>query len=118
MIHQMEVRFLPTEQLSLKLQYLIPAFHSGPSTTAQATVVARAFLDITRHLLQLERCSNPLRMRKVFLVLPKKNVFDRVRGSPGGGSQSGGVFNFLTNFDAPWTPIPWAKILAQTCFGN
>jgi len=26
MIHQMEVRFLPTEQLCLKLQYLIPAF--------------------------------------------------------------------------------------------
>jgi len=48
----------------------------------------------------------------------KKHFFIRVRGSPGGGSQSGGVFVFLTNFDTPWTPIPWAKILAQTCVGN
>jgi len=41
-----------------------------------------------------------------------------VWGSPGGGSQSGGVFGFLTNFDGPWTPIQWVKILAQTFFGN
>ena len=48
----------------------------------------------------------------------KKHFLIRVRGSPGGGSQSGGVFVFLTSFDAPWTPIPWAKILVQTCFRN
>ena len=50
--------------------------------------------------------------------IKKKHFLIRVRGSPGGGSQSGGVFVFLTNFDAPWTPIPWAKILVQTCFRN
>jgi len=78
----------------------------NPLTTTRATIVARAFLDINWYLLQLERCSNPLRMRKVILVLSKKNFLIRVRGSPGGGSQSGDVFVFLTNFDAPWTPIP------------
>jgi len=41
-----------------------------------------------------------------------------MRGSIGGGSQNWGVFGFLTNFDGPWTPIPWTKILAQTVFGN
>jgi len=76
------------------------------------------FLVITRQLLQLERCSNPLQMLEDFLVLLKKNFFIRVRDSPGRGSQSGGAFGFLTNFDEPWTPIPWAKILAQTISEN
>ena len=49
-------------------------------------------------------------IKKIFLIW--------VRGSPGRGSQSGGVFDFWTYFDGPWTPIPWAKILAQTIFGN
>jgi len=39
MIHQMEVRFLPTEQLCLKLQYLIPAFlKHGSFFTLQNTL--------------------------------------------------------------------------------
>jgi len=48
----------------------------------------------------------------------EKNFLIWVRGSPGMGSQSGGVFVFLTNFDGPWTPIKWAKILSETFFGN
>ena len=39
----------------------------------------------------------------------KKKLLIWVRGLPGRGSQSGGVFVFLTNFDGPWTPIQWAK---------
>ena len=65
-----------------------------PWTTARATIVAQSFFVITRQPLQLQRCSNPLRMRKVFLVLSKKKFLIRVRGSPGEGSQSGGVFVF------------------------
>ena len=42
--------------------------------------MARGFFVITRQLQQLERCSNPLRMRKVFLVLLKKNFFDLGEG--------------------------------------
>jgi len=34
-------------------------------TTTRATIVAHAFLVITRQLLQLERCSNPLRIQHV-----------------------------------------------------
>jgi len=60
------VRFLMLRTLLIKL---------NPLTTARAITAARAFLNITRHLLQLERCSNPVRMRKVFLVLSKKNIF-------------------------------------------
>ena len=81
-------------------------------------MLALGFLVITRQLLQLERCSNPLQMREDFLVLLKKKFLIRVRGSPGRGSQYGGAFGFLTNFDGPWTPIPWAKILAQTILEN
>jgi len=33
--------------------------------TAKANILARTFLVITRQLLQLERCSNPLRIQKV-----------------------------------------------------
>jgi len=38
---------------------------NNPLTTTRATIVAHAFLVITRHLLQLERCSNPLRIQQV-----------------------------------------------------
>jgi len=89
-----------------------------PLTTTIATIVAQGFFVITLQSLQLERCSNPLRMRKVFLVLFKKNFLIGVRGYPGVGSQTWGVFGFLTHFDGPWTPIPWTKILAQTFFEN
>jgi len=34
------------------------------------------------------------------------------------GSQNGGVFGFLINFDQPWTPIQCAQILDQTFFEN
>jgi len=37
----------------------------NPLTTTRATIVAHAFLVITRHLLQLERCANPLRIQQV-----------------------------------------------------
>jgi len=33
--------------------------------SAKANRLARTFLVITRHLLQLERCSNPLRIQQV-----------------------------------------------------
>ena len=91
---------------------------SNPLTTTRATIMAHVFLVITRQPLQLERCSNPLRMRKVFLVLIKNNFLIWVRGLLGRGLQSRGVFVFLTNFDRPWTPIPWAKILAQILCGD
>ena len=69
----------------------------NPLMTTGATIVAQSFFVITRQPLQLDRCSNPLRMRKVFLVLLKKNFLIGVRSSPGVGSQSWGVFGFLTN---------------------
>jgi len=37
----------------------------NPLTTTGANKLAHAVLVITRHLLQLERCSNPLRIQQV-----------------------------------------------------
>jgi len=81
-------------------------------------MLALGFLVITRQPQSLESFSNPLQMREDFLVLLKKKFFDSGEGFTWGGSQSGGAFGFLTNFDGPWKPIPWAKILAQTIFEN
>ena len=96
-------------------QYFMKLF---PLMTTRATIVAQGFFVVTHQPLQLHRCSNPLQMRKVFLVLSKKIFLIGVRGSPGVGSQSWVFFVSFTNFDGPWTPIPWTKILAQTVFGN
>jgi len=58
-------------------------------------------------------------IKKKFLgSIKKKKKKKKKKSSPGRGWQSGGVFDFWTYFDGPWTPIPWAKILAQTIFGN
>jgi len=48
----------------------------------------------------------------------KKKCFDLGEGFAWGRLAKWGVFVFLTNFDGPWTPIQWAKILAQTFFEN
>jgi len=37
----------------------------NPLTTAKANRLVRTFLVITRHLLQLDTCSNPLRIQQV-----------------------------------------------------
>ena len=52
------------------------------------------------------------------LVSIKKKYFIWVRCFLWGTSQSGGVFWILTEFDWPWTPIQWAKILTQTFSRN
>jgi len=87
-------------------------------TTTRAKRLAQGFFVITRQPLQLQRCSNPLRMRKFFVVLLKKNFLIRVRGSPGGGSQSGGVFVFLTYLTGPGRqshgPKFWLKLVLET----
>jgi len=37
----------------------------NPLTNAKANILTRTFLVITHQLLQLERCSNPLRIQQV-----------------------------------------------------
>jgi len=44
----------------------------------------------------------------------KKTFFDLDEGFAWEGLGNWGVFGFLTNFDGPWTPTQWAKILDQT----
>jgi len=61
-------------------------------TTTRATIVAQVFFVITRQPLQLHRCSNPLRMRKVFLVLLKK-IFLLGWGVRLGWARKVGVFS-------------------------
>jgi len=48
----------------------------------------------------------------------KKKFFDLDEGFAWEGLAKWGVYVFLTNFEGPWTPIQWAKILARTFFGN
>jgi len=57
-------------------------------------------------------------MRQDFLVLLKKKFFDLGEGFAWERLAKWGCFVFLTNFDRPWTPIQWAKILAQTFLEN
>jgi len=40
------------------------------------------------------------------------------KGSLGGTSQSGGVFEILTNFDWPWAQMQWPCFWCKHCFGN
>jgi len=58
-------------------------------------MLALDFLVITRQLLQLERCSNPLQMREDFLVLFKKNFFDSGEGFAWERLAKWGLFRFF-----------------------
>ena len=50
--------------------------YNNPLTPSPATIMAGTFLAITRQPIELERCSNPPRIREVFLFrLNKKFVF-------------------------------------------
>ena len=48
----------------------------------------------------------------------KKKFFDCGEGFAWGGLAKLGCFRFIDQFDGPWTPIAWTKILAQTVFGT
>ena len=67
----------------------------NPLTTTRATIVAQGFFVITRQPLQLDRCSNPLRMRTVFLVLLKRKYFDWGEAFAWGGLTKLGCFRFF-----------------------
>jgi len=56
-----------TDHISLSRKILrnLPMLKTSPLTPTRATIVALGFLVITRQLLQLERCSNPLRIQQV-----------------------------------------------------
>ena len=66
----------------------------NPLTTARANLLARNFWAINRQLLELETCSNPLRIQQVFQSKSKKTIFGF------GGRFSGG------------------DVTKRTCFGN
>jgi len=60
----------------------------NPLRPAQGTVVAGTFLAMTRQPLELESCSNPLRIQQVFWLKSKKKRFSfSVGGSLGGPPQ-------------------------------
>jgi len=70
-IETQTIRFVPlkifqqTRSLIATADYRLTALVLNPLTLARATIVPRTFLVITRQLLQLERCSNPLRIQQV-----------------------------------------------------
>jgi len=74
----LEAQSLVKKQSSFKVFFICPlslfsnsSFHSkhlfvmNPLTTAKDNRLARTFWVITRQLLQLERCSNPIRIQQV-----------------------------------------------------
>jgi len=91
---------------------------ANPLTTTRATIVAQVFFVMTRQPLQLDRCSNPLRMRKVFLVLLKKNFFDWGEGFAWGGLAKLGCFIFWPTLTGPGRqshrPKFWRKLFLET----
>ena len=76
-------------------------FPSNPFRTARATKVAQSFFVITRHASATEVFKPSTDAESLLGSIKKKFFFIQVRGSPGEGSQSGGVFVFFTNFDEP-----------------
>jgi len=48
----------------------------------------------------------------------KKKFFDLGEGFAWDRLAKWGRFRFFDQFDGPWTPIQWAKILAETFCGN
>jgi len=64
---------------------------------------AKLCFAITRQPIELESCSKPLRIQKVFWLRLKNNFF--CFGFYGGDVTSGGVLRFLANFTRPWAPI-------------
>ena len=89
-----------------------PLTYVKPLTTTRATIVAQVFFVITRQPLKLDRCSNPLRMRKVFLVLLQKFFLIGVRGSPGVGSR----FRFFDQFWRALDANPMDQNFGANCF--
>ena len=80
--------------------------------------MAQGFFVITRQPLQLDRCSNPLRMRKVFLVLFKKNVW-LGWGVRLGWARKVGVFSvFWPTLTGPGRQSHGPKFWKKTIFGN
>ena len=97
---------LPTRFGSLEFQIGSQAFnaHAG-------RLVAGTLLAITRQLLQLEKCSNPISKSS---SSEWKFFFQFwVWGSLGGRHKWGCFSIFMAYFSRPWTPIEWAHILAR-----
>ena len=67
----------------------------NPLRPAQATIVAGTFLAITLQPLELESCSNPLRIQQVFWLKSKKNIFHFWWGFAVGTTTSEGALEIL-----------------------
>ena len=95
---------------------LLHELKNSSLTTTRATIVTQGFFVITRQPLQLDRWLNPLRMRKVSLVLLKKTTFDWDERFAWGGLAKLGCFRF---FDHIWRALdanPMDQNFGANCF--
>ena len=77
-----------------------------PLSPECATVFANLCNSITRQPIELESCSNPLRIQQVFWLSSKKKFFVLDLGFSGGKVESWGVYAFLLAASTwPWSPI-------------
>jgi len=99
--------------------FLIFSFRNANRThlfsPVKTTFHAELCNPITCQAIELESCSNPLRIQQVLYSKSKKNFFVFGGGFSGGTPQVG---VFLATFTWPWAPIYRAIIMAQDFFGN
>ena len=102
--------------MAIKVPASIVAGAGKPFTSRASHYIGPTILAITRQLLQLVRCSNPLRIQQDFLFRVKKNFSFGFVVLLGGRCKWWCFHVFMVYFTRPWTPIEWPNILAQVCF--
>jgi len=82
----------------------------NPFSPACATFLAELCNPIIRQAIELESCSNPLRIKQVLKSKSKKQIFVLGLSFSGGNVSSRGVFCvfILAIFAWPWAPSQWA----------
>ena len=63
------MQLIAEKEILIVVLSLVHCCAVNPLMPTKTHILALGFLVITRQLLQLERCSNPLQMREDFLVL-------------------------------------------------
>ena len=90
--------------------------HDYPITTARANKLDRNFLVMNRQPLELESCSNPLRIQQVLESKSKKKCFRFRFGFSGGTATSGGVYAFFSHLWPALGPYPLGNSFASRFF--
>jgi len=98
--------------------YRNSAIFFSPFKTRVRHFFAELCNTITRQPIELESCSNPLRIRKIFLLRLKNYFWFWVWGFCGWHHNRGMFSRFLANVTWPWPLNPTSDCLAHVSFEN